>query len=164
MNKILVSFVFLFTANFSSFAQYGFHKVDVSIGILAPVLGYGIANVEYTLTDSYSLNLQVIKRFNKEEFNDGTYGDLSISPALRYFAADNEAKGFFVEGFIKYKNSNLESGKVSIFGGGIGIGYKKVTSFGLLFGSNIGAGYGVNIDDSTGATLKRGSLFIGWRF
>lgn len=166
MNKLALSLILFIGVINHTNAQYDFHKVDITVGVLAPVLGYPLINVDYSLTDSYSVGVQVTKNINGDKYSDSSlsYGDFSISPSIKYYTSDNEAKGFFVEGFVKYKTMKYEEGNSSLTGAGLGVGYKKVTSYGLVLGLDTCVGYGfISNGNAKTDVIGKGSLFIGWR-
>lgn len=163
MKKTIFTLLALIFINISISAQYSYHKLDVTGDILAPVLGYGVLIVDYSLTESHSIGIEVNKKFTNEVDPDSFYGEFSISPTYRFYFADNEAQGFFSQGFIKYKSLKIEDKSFYNLGVGIGAGFKKATSYNLVYGLDFGVGYNF-INKVNQPLLYKGALFLGWRF
>jgi len=168
INKLIITCILILGISTISNAQYSFHAHEIYVDIFAPI-GFKtvMATYELSLTDTYSVGVQGLKNLSKdnENYNDA-YEDFSLTPFFRSYFQDDEADGFFYEGFVKYEERRIKANVYhSFIGPGIGAGLKKVSSFGLVYGINFGIGYAFST--TTGIEndfLKRGSLFIGWRF
>ena len=160
--------IFLFTISLISLtakAQYSYTKHEITLDILSPRFKHYTISYEQTLTDSEGVGIQIGFGADKKLF----YDNFSATPFYRYYAMGDEAKGFFLEGFVKVSNYDYDDdGQDYQFKGigvapGIGLGYKGVFDFGLIIGFNVGGGYNFTKFELDRIT-KRGGLFIGWRF
>jgi len=146
------------------------HEIKVgAVKLLAGPIFEG--TYEYIYSKDFTFGSSILINLQKE---NNWFEDFSITPFTRFYFQESKeygAKGFFVEGFVKYS-----SGRFNEYDGsntrehysagliGLSLGKKWVNHSGFVFEPIIGIGRTIGDTENTPNALIRVDLNIGYRF
>ena len=150
-------------------------KNEVTLNLIAPILGAFEASYERHLNRKSSLGISAFYVYNSEQNEDMNY---YISPYYRMYFGKKYSSGFFVEGFGMissidgkkiYETQNkltfTENPDVIDLALGVGLGWKGITKSGLFYGANLGYGKLLfNADKTDHNVVAKIGLNLGYRF
>ncbi len=150
-------------------------KNEVTLNLIAPILGAFEASYERHLNRKSSLGISFFYVYNSEQNEDMNY---YISPYYRMYFGKKYSSGFFVEGFgaissidgkkiydTAEKLTFNENPDVINFSIGVGLGWKGITKSGFIYGANLGWGKMLlNVEKTDHDQVAKFGLNLGYRF
>ncbi len=175
-----------FLLSFITLCLFGFHKAEAQVDLTLNPVGvlFGDLNIgaDFALAENFSLEAQVGFGISKIAGIRGTNIPINVVGKY-YFNPKQGTDRFYADVFLRFVNRNWEYDDNSTnanftstrFGLGFGLGYKIVSTKGLVFDIGLGAGRalvtnnkyeedGFEQDVDWGNVIFLGKFGIGYRF